>query len=147
MESHRVDADRSVEEKVTSLFQPDVLLCAEYFETFRGKGFSEPEKRLMLAILKDAITSFQEYLCARDRRGKSLFREAEEWILDEDRDSVFSFDNVCEALGFEPGYIRKELLRWKEKKLAVGLKSKIHPLRLRGKGRKRHVHNGHVEIG
>ena len=147
MESHRINADHSVGEKIASLFQPDTLISAEYFDTVRGKGLSEPETKLMRAILKDAITSFQEYLGARDRKRKSLFREAERWIWDRDRDSVFSFDNVCEALGFEPNYIRKEVRQWKEKTLAVEVKSTSHPSPLRGKGRKHHVHNGSVETG
>ena len=49
----------SVEEKVSSLFQPDTLLPAQYFETFRRKSHLEPEKRLMLAVLEDAVACFQ----------------------------------------------------------------------------------------
>ncbi|MBI2347300.1 MAG: hypothetical protein HYV05_01465 [Deltaproteobacteria bacterium] len=147
MESQKMNADHGVGETVASLFQPDTLISAEYFDTVRGKGLSEPETKLMRAILKDAVLSFQEHLGARDRKRKSLFREAERWIWDRDRDSVFSFDNVCEALGFEPDYIRKELRQWKEKKLAVDVKSKSHPSPLRGKERRRHVHNGSVETG
>ena len=71
----------SAEERVASLFQPDTLLPEQYLETFRRKAPLEPEKRLMLAVLEDAVACFQKYVLSRDNRGKGMFREAEEWIL------------------------------------------------------------------
>jgi len=118
------DASLGVEEKMGSLFQPDTLLPAQYFDTFRRKANSEPEKKLMLAILEDAIDCFQKYIFARDGRGKGIFREAEDWILEENSDRLFSFETVCDALGFNPSYVRQGLLRWKEMALAERSKSK-----------------------
>lgn len=106
------------EEKIASLFQPDTLLSAEYFERLRRQTL-DPEKRLMLAIIEEGIASYQKYLCAENRRGKNLFGEAEKWIWDEDDNWVFSFENICEALGLTPTYIRCGLLRWKERELSA----------------------------
>jgi hypothetical protein len=121
-------------EKVALLFQPDTLLPAQYFETFRRKSL-EPEKRLMLALLEDAIACFQRYIFARDRKGKGLFREAEEWILERNHDWLFSFENICEVLEFSPQYVREGLMRWKEKKLAERPKAKIYRLTPRAEGK------------
>ena len=118
------DASLGVEEKMGSLFQPDTLLPAQYFDIVRRKANSEPEKKLMLAILEDAIDCFQKYIFARDGRGKGIFREAEDWILEENSDRLFSFETVCDALGFNPSYVRQGLLRWKEMALAERSKSK-----------------------
>lgn len=118
----------SVEEKVTSLFQPDTLLPAQYLETFRRKAHLEPEKRLMLAVLEDAVVCFQKYLLTRDGKGRAMFREAEEWIMEEDSDWLFSFESVCEVLGFDPQYVRQGLVRWKQSKLAERPKAKIYRL-------------------
>ena len=109
-----------VEERGASLFQPDVLLPAQYFETLHRKAYPEPEKRLMLAVLEDAIVCFQRYTFARDSKRNGLYREAEKWILQvqENDEGVFSFENICEVLGFYPESIRQGLLRWKEKKMA-----------------------------
>lgn len=107
-----------MEEKITSLFEPDTLVSAQYFQNFRRKSCLEPEKRLILAMLEDAITCFQIYLTARTGKGKKLFNEAEEWIMMTDHDWTFSFVNVCETLGFSPEYIRQGLRRWKRKKPA-----------------------------
>ncbi len=108
----------SVEERVASLFQPDTLLPAQYFETYRRKAPLEPEKRLMLAVLEDAVACFQKYVFARDGKGKMTFREAEEWILQEDSEWIFSFENICEILAIDPRYAREGLMRWKEMTLA-----------------------------
>ena len=102
------------DERIGALFQPDSLLSTHYFETLR-KTILEPEKRLMLAILEDAIHCFQDNLFTRNVRGKRLFEEAEEWIVEADGDRVFSFENICEALGFNPAYVRQGLLRWMTK--------------------------------
>ncbi|MGH7828613.1 MAG: hypothetical protein ACREP8_00415, partial [Candidatus Binatia bacterium] len=72
------------EERVSSLFQPDTLLPSQYLDTYRRKAHLEPEKRLMLAVLEDAIACFQKYIFAQDNKGKTMFQEAEEWILEED---------------------------------------------------------------
>jgi len=109
----------TADERITFLFQPDTLLSAQYFENLRRKTLLEPEKRLMLAILEDAINCFQDNLLSPSVKGKKFFEEAEEWILDKDGDWIFSFDNICQVLGFNPEYVRHGLLRWKEKKLAT----------------------------
>ena len=115
----------SLEERVASMFQPDTLLPAQYLETFRKKAHLEPGKRLMLAVLEDAIACFQKYLFARDGRGRTLFREAEEWVLERDSDWLFSFASACELLGMNPQYVREGLMRWKKAKLAAQPKAKI----------------------
>jgi hypothetical protein len=92
----------SMEERVTSLFQPDTLLPEQYLDTFRRKLHLEPEKKLMLAVLEDAIACFQKYVFTREGKGKILFQEAEDWVQDTNSDWLFSFANVCETLGFNP---------------------------------------------
>ena len=113
------EANLTIEEETTvdSLFQPDMLLSSQYFETVRTRASLEPEKRLMLAVLEDAVLCFQKGSFAGDRRRKALFPDAEEWIMEENSDWPFSFENICEVLGFNPDYLRQGLLRWKGKKL------------------------------
>jgi hypothetical protein len=114
-----VDHNRiNLEKKMISLFEPDTLLSAQYLENLRRKTLLEPEKRLMLAVLEDAINCFQVNVMARSGRRKKLFNESEDWIMGWDDDWIFSFVSVCELLGFNPEYVRRGLLRWKEKKLA-----------------------------
>jgi hypothetical protein len=71
-----------------------------------------------LAVLEDAINCFQVNVIAQNARRKKLFNETEDWIMEQDNDWIFSFVSICEVLGLNPEYVRRGLLRWKEKKLA-----------------------------
>ena len=103
-----------VDDRVSSLFQPDTLLSEQYQETHRRKTHLEPEKALMLAILDDAVACFQKYVTAQRPKEKVLFQDAEEWFMEKDSDWFFSFENICESLGLDPNYLRKGLMQWKE---------------------------------
>ena len=105
----------TADDRIASLFQPDTLLSAQYFDNMRRRTLLEPEKRLMLAILEDAVNCFQENLSAESGKRKILFDDVEQWIRADGSDWVFSFDHICEALGFTPAYVRQGLLRWREK--------------------------------
>lgn len=103
------------DERVASLFQPDTLLSAQYFDNLRRKTYFEPEKRLMLAILQDAVNCYRDKVQTQNRKGQRLFAETESWVIESNGDWIFSFDNVCEALSLNSEYVRQGLLRWKEK--------------------------------
>lgn len=118
-----------IREMVTSRFQPDELLSAQYFERTQKKIEVMPEKDLMLSILEDAVCCFQKYLLAPDKRGKILFEEAKRWIFDDDESWVFSYRNVCDVLGIDGDYLRSGLLRWKERHLSFRLKGRVRKVR------------------
>lgn len=101
------------ESKIKSQFEPDVLIEVAYFGRFRQRHALEAEKRLMIAVLEDALACFQRYFLDHRPKGKDLFREAEAWIFEEDDDWPFSFGTICEMIGVNPDYIRDGLLRWK----------------------------------
>jgi hypothetical protein len=125
-ENDRYEARQAfnMDERIASLFEPDALLTVQYFGNLRRKILLEPERRLMLAILEDAINCYQDNLLAQWSRTGRLFTEAEQWILEKGSDWLFSFQNICETLGFNPEYVRQGLLRWKEKKTAKYPESK-----------------------
>jgi len=90
-----------------SLFNPDTSFDPQWRKT--------PEQYLMLAVLDDAVSCFQKYFVARDKKKTRLFCEAEEWILLQGKsDCFFSFDNICETLDLNPGLIREGLLHWRD---------------------------------
>jgi len=123
--SVRNGAVPSVEETFTVLFQPDTLVQEEYFGVFRRETGLEPEKKLMSAVFADAISCFQNHTFVRDKKRAALFREAEDWIMEKNNDGFFSFENISEILGFNPGYVRQGLLRWKEMKLEERPRPKV----------------------
>jgi len=133
------DTGLSMEERVTSLFQPDTLLPDQYLDTFRRKLHLEPEKKLLLAILEDAIACYQKYLFARDSKGTALFHEAEAWVEEASGEGVFAFDSVCESLGLNPDYLRRGMTEWKKTALAQHTQAKIYQLTPRARKPKRGV--------
>jgi hypothetical protein len=99
---------------VAGLFEPDVLLPAQYFAAFRRSGGLERERLLMLAVLEDAIDCYQKYAHARDPPGSQLFDESKEWVHSSDRSWLFSFENICDTLEINADYVRRGLREWRE---------------------------------
>ena len=117
----------SMEEcEATSLFQPDTLITAQYFETICRRPNLEPEQSLMLAVLEDAVFCFQKNLVAQTGNKKTLFQEAEDWILEEECEWLFSFENICEVVGISPKYLRQGLMSWKRRKLRECPMAKVY---------------------
>ena len=107
----------------SSLFQPDALTPAQYLETFKRKTYLEGEKKLLFAVLEDAVVSFQKFCLVRDRKGKEHFKDVEDWMRGEkEEDWLFSFNTVCELLEINADYLRRGLLEWKARALSEGLR-------------------------
>jgi hypothetical protein len=102
------------------LFEPDALLPAQFYAAFRGGSAVRGEKRLMLAVLQDALDCYQKYAFARDVHGRQLFVDADSWIACDDRDWYFSFENICETLEINPEYLRKGVRDWKLQASVLG---------------------------
>ena len=76
------------------------LLPEQFAETSRALEAAEPERRLLLAVLCDAIVVFQKRVVGT--AGSPIRpNEAERWILSDDRRWLYSFANVCDALGLD----------------------------------------------
>ena len=67
-------------------------------------------KRLMSAVLSDAVRRFQAYAHAQDPAGRLRFAEAQTWILDRKAEGHFAFVTICEALGIDPDRMRDSIL-------------------------------------
>ena len=113
----KLDRTGSVPQWGESLFHNDPMTSTDYFDSLKRTLPIESEKRLMLAVLQDAVECYQKYLVARRGKDKNLFSEAEAWILEQDNRSAFSFDNVCDSLGLAPNYVRAGLLKTKDRLL------------------------------
>ncbi len=96
------------------MFEPDTLLPEQFFALL-GRKPLQGEKRLLLAMLEDAVHCFQTYLLAKKPHERRLFQEAEEWIESTESHWYFSFENICEILGIHPGRMRDALKQWKAK--------------------------------
>jgi hypothetical protein len=122
--------DGIVNDTFSHLLQPDTLLPSQYFAILRRKGAHEPERRLVVAVLEDAVDCFQKHIHARDEKARQLFADAEEWISSEDRSWPFSFENVCDLLQINPQYLRRGLMAWKDRQLHELSRGNVVPLKL-----------------
>ena len=68
-----------------------------------------PDKRLLWAILDDAIRCYVEHGGGTKHRRKALFREAAYWLFTI-RPAHVTFKYVCQELDINPGYLRKRLI-------------------------------------
>jgi hypothetical protein len=104
---------------------PEALLPDQYFDRLAPRATDTPEKRLMFAVLLDAVIHLQK----RHTTGAS---EAERWIrgLDDDgEEPMFSFQNICDALGLESEYLARGLLAFKESRDSKLLGAPVRQLR------------------
>ena len=111
------------------LFEPDVMLPAQYFTLLRKRSPQGPEYLLIIAMLQDAIECFQKYRYTADENGRQLFEDAREWITSDDQSWPFSFENICGVLNLDPGYLRAGLFRWAETQEAARRRGKVVPLK------------------
>src|SRR5262245_59392632 len=87
--------------------KPECIVNHEYLHIYRSITANTTEIKLIAALLEDAIDCYLKHCSAKSRRGKRIFAEAAQWILDRDDDWLFGFDNICEMLKLDPNYIRR----------------------------------------
>ena len=93
------------------IMEPDTVLPSQFYGKMGLSRQLEGEKKLMLAVLKDAVECLEKYRRARNSSGRELYHNALEWVEDRNTDWLFSFTNVCDLLGFDPDYLRESLLK------------------------------------
>jgi len=67
-------------------------------------------RRLLFAVLQDAVACWFRYQKSRSARGRQLFREIRAWFLTKNRDSLYAFENICTHLNLDAEYFRRGLM-------------------------------------
>jgi len=96
-----------------SPFEAEPILPSHFFEGRKKSEALQPEKRLMLAVLTDAVHCYQVGCDAQKSSRIRAFREAEEWLFSSKGYGPFSCENVCSAIDIAPDYLRKMLRKWR----------------------------------
>jgi hypothetical protein len=73
----------------------------------------DPERRLRLAVLEDAVHQFQRYVNGTFPHERARYDAELEWFASEDRSEPFAFESICDALNIDPEYVRSGLRRWR----------------------------------
>jgi hypothetical protein len=94
--------------------QPAALLMpGQYDDLIRRGQLQSGEKRLMFAILADAILCYLNGMKSVSAERRRRFLEVQRWIMVRGANrpvrSGFSFESVCDAVGMEPERLRERL--------------------------------------
>lgn len=103
--------------------EPETVLPSQFYGRMPVDASLQPEKRLMLAVLEDAVGTYQKYAFSKERNGERLFSEAEDWIESSEKEWPYSFANICDALGLEHEFMRSGLRKWRDRHVAAQIDS------------------------
>ena len=82
----------------------------------RGKWSGEA--RLALALIEDAILTVRATDGVQTTRAHRLAAEAWACLASRDASHPFAFENVCDYLGLDPGWIRRGLRDYAARRMA-----------------------------
>jgi hypothetical protein len=90
-----------------------VMLPAQYLRR-AGERLAEPQRRLMLAVLKTVVEDCEvpvglEPVTPKERLDHQAYAQAWAYVRSTDRSWPFSFENVCEAVGLDASSLRRGL--------------------------------------
>jgi len=134
-----------VEDPAVTMVEPDTMTPSQFFERMFTESTLLPEKRLMLAVLEDAIASFQRnFIQARETLDPEA-GDVEAWLDSDDMSWPFSFASICQALDMEPEYLRRGLKTWRDRAAQQGTKGQVYRFPFRRVNGRRHSINAKRE--
>jgi hypothetical protein len=72
-------------------------------------GVREASRRLMLAVLGDALATFRRTAAAATRDDERTFVETVHWFASDDASDPLGFLGICRALELDAAYLRQGL--------------------------------------
>jgi hypothetical protein len=90
-------------------FEPETVLPAQFLDTSHLGAGLQPEKRLMLAVLEDAIASYRRSATGSGKGAARELASVSAWFASDDTSWPFAFLNICHVLGFEPDCLQRGL--------------------------------------
>jgi hypothetical protein len=73
----------------------------------------QPEARLALAVLEDAIETLQATYGVRSLRARVLAQHTWSWITRSESTNPFAFRLICQHLDLDAAWLRKGLEQWR----------------------------------
>jgi hypothetical protein len=87
------------------------IMVPSQFHPPASEAWWPGEKRLMLAVLTDAIDILTKGPGVNGSRRRRVFEETSDWLARDDADWPCSFVRVCDALGLDVRAVRQALTR------------------------------------
>ena len=95
---------------IDSSLEPEIVLPEQFFRRSAG---APSERRLMLAVLEEALLDVRRSANRRTLRMRRLADEVEGWFAANDEGWPCSFLRICHALGLDAAAVRTRLARWR----------------------------------
>jgi hypothetical protein len=92
------------------LVKPETVLPVQFQHMWREARGVTPERALFVAVLWQAIDDLRSYRNGHYSKGRSVYRNAYQWVVSDDRRWPCSFLNLCDLLGLSAGALRAGLL-------------------------------------
>lgn len=128
------------------MVEPDTMTPLQFYDRIFAEASLVPEKRLMLAVLEDAIATFQRAAIQPNAAtDDSDDFDVEAWLESDDMGWPFSFASICQALDMEPDYLRTGLARWRSNAQREGIKGQVYRFPFRRVNGRRHSINAKRE--
>ncbi|RMF24704.1 MAG: hypothetical protein D6760_02765 [Deltaproteobacteria bacterium] len=145
-EGQRKSKTVCVEDPAVTMIEPDTMTPSQFFDRVFTDTTLVPEKRLMLAVLEDAIASFQRNFI-QSTPGEEDFEDDEvtAWLESDDMSWPFSFASICQALNMEPEYLRRGLESWRTRTERQGKRGQVYRFPFRRVNGRRHSINAKRE--
>jgi hypothetical protein len=109
---------------VDEFAEAEAVLPLQFYGARRRAAGFEPLRRLMVAMLVDAVRCFQTGFKTRQPARHREYAEVRSWIFSDEDNGVFSFRAVCDVLEIDPEALRLGLVEWERKRLS-GQKSRV----------------------
>jgi hypothetical protein len=93
------------------------LTSQDFAQPALDEVYKAPESRLLLAVLQDALATFQRGLNTSVGKDRQMFREVDYWFRSRSDDSPFSFESICSTFRIDSACVRDLLNRLKRSAL------------------------------
>ena len=87
-----------------------VVLPSQYWSATAARA-AQPERRLMAAVLEEAISILARPLEELGEETRKAASEADLWLASDDRTGPFAFVSICDVLGLDPNSVRSAIAR------------------------------------
>src|SRR3989441_926687 len=102
---------RTPDDQREAELEPDILLPSQLVDGLFGASRLQPEKRLQLAVLEDAVLTFERCAGVDGAKPRRLLAEVDAWFASDATDWPFAFVTICHTLNIDPDYVRAGMRR------------------------------------
>lgn len=125
--------DRGGYDRGIDSLEPDHITPGQFAGMLRSSTWRDGEHRLVAAVLQDAIETFHRCAFTESEAKREQFSEVYRWIVDQENQTLFAFNTICDILDLDSDCLREGLLLWleqnKKRPISIGARFLADPRR------------------